>query len=794
MCFVSLHSENYVMGFTSFSKFFSLNKIISQGSFFGFLLSFFSTQAQYLEVNDSYTAQQLVKDVFIGTGNLSCIEVSNITFSNYYNFGGSQMSYGYFSKAASDFNLDEGVLLTTGKATSAIGPNGSLLSEGPPGNAWPGDQDLEQAVGMTNTVNATVLEFDFISYTNHISFDYIFASEQYLTSGSSNQCNYTDAFAFLIKRANVNESYTNLAVVPGTSTPVAVNTVRGPGGLCPPVNAQYFEGFNPEEHPINYNGQTVVLTAQTDIIAGELYHIKLVIADQGNNLYDSAVFLKGGSFSSGKIDLGPDRLVSTGNPICEGGSFDINATTPNADTYQWYKDGLLIPGATSAIYQATETGDYEVNVGFTDATCYLIGEIRVEFTQNLVLSNTSLIQCEGSDGSTVFNLALAESSIIQYPEDFEFGYFENITDAHNNSQNSIQNPNHYIINQPNKIVYVRVENQFGCYSIAEIALFSTNNTLQNPPDLEACDDNADGIAVFTDLSQHLGFIDNQVPINPSYTFHQTYEDAILLANPLSISNYQGYNNQTIYIRISEDNERKNCYGITWFNLVVRSLDADLDAEAVFLCEGQPSIISAPAGFSDYLWSNGETSQSIEISQSGTYTVTITNEFGCNASKTFVINSSTAPEIVSITIQDMNQGENSVYVEASGNGIYEFSLNGIDYQQSNLFTNVPSGQYLVFVRGVCGQAVQPIFVLQYPKFFTPNGDGLNDYWNIPMLSAQYPTAQIEIYDRYGKLLSVFSAQNQGWDGSFNSERLPATDYWFVVRLPERTVRGHFSLLR
>lgn len=132
MCFVSLHSENYVMGFTSFSKFFSLNKIISQGSFFGFLLSFFSTQAQYLEVNDSYTAQQLVKDVFIGTGNLSCIEVSNITFSNYYNFGGSQMSYGYFSKAASDFNLDEGVLLTTGKATSAIGPNGSLLSEGPP--------------------------------------------------------------------------------------------------------------------------------------------------------------------------------------------------------------------------------------------------------------------------------------------------------------------------------------------------------------------------------------------------------------------------------------------------------------------------------------------------------------------------------------------------------------------------------------------------------------------------------------------------------------------------------------
>jgi len=778
------------MDFTAFSKNISFKNIVFRGFF---LLSFFSTQAQYIEVDDSYTAQQLVEDVFIGTGNLSCIEVTNITFSNYYNFGGGQMSYGYFSKGNSDFNLDEGVLLTTGKATSAMGPNNSLLSEGPPGNAWPGDTDLEQAVGMTNTVNATVLEFDFVSYTNRISFDYIFASEQYLTSGSSNQCNYTDAFAFLIKRVNVDEPYMNLAVVPGTSTPVAVNTVRGPGGLCQPINEEYFEGFNEEEHPINYNGQTVVMTAQTDIVAGELYHIKLVIADQGNNLYDSAVFLKGGSFSSGKIDLGSDRLINNGNPICEGENFEINATTPNADTYQWYRDGILIPGATAAIYQATETGNYEVNIGFTNATCYLIGNIRVEFTQNPVVNNTSLIQCEGNGTNTVFNLTLAESTIIQNSNNFTFRYYESFLNA-NNSQNNIPNPNYYNINQSNQVVYVRVENQFGCYSIAEIELSSTNNTLQNPPDLEACDEDGDGIAAFPDLSQHLGFVDNQVTISASYTFHQTFEDALLLANPLNISNYQGNNNQTIYLRISEDNDRKNCYGIVWFNLIVRSFEADLSDEAVFLCEGQPTIISAPVGFPDYVWTTGETSSSIEISQAGTYTVTITNEFGCNASKTFVVTSSTAPEIVSVTINDMNQGENLVYVEVSGDGLYEFSLNGIDFQQSNLFTDVPSGQYLVFVRGVCGQAVQSIFVLQYPKFFTPNGDGFNDYWNIPMLSAQYPTAKIEIYDRYGKLLSVFSAQNQGWDGTFNSEKLPATDYWFVVRLPKRTVRGHFSLLR
>src|SRR5690606_606630 len=136
---------------------------------------------------------------------------------------------------------------------------------------------------------------------------------------------------------------------------------------------------------------------------------------------------------------------------------------------------------------------------------------------------------------------------IQNPSNFTFRYYESLLNAEN-SQNNIPNPNHYIISQANQVVYVRVENQFGCYSVAEIELNSTNNTLQNPPDLEACDDNLDGIAAVLDLSQHLGFVDNQVTISPSYTFHETYEDAILIANPLNISNYQGYNNQTIYIR------------------------------------------------------------------------------------------------------------------------------------------------------------------------------------------------------------------------------------------------------
>lgn len=763
-----------------------LRKSFITGFFLLFAFSF-SAKAQYIEVDDTYTAQQLVEDVFIGSDNLGCIEILNAEFTNAYNFGGGQMSYGYFNRGNSDFQIEEGVLLTTGRAISAIGPNDSMLSEGPAGNAWPGDDDLEQAIGMSNTVNATALEFDFIAYANSIRFDYIFSSEQYLTSGTQNQCNYTDGFAFLIKRTNVNEPYTNLAVIPDTDTPVAVNTVRGTGGLCPPINEQYFESFNEVEHPTNYNGQTKILTAQTDIVAGEMYHIKLVIADQGNNLYDSAVFLMGGSFSNGTKDLGEDKLIASGNPICEGDGFEIDATTPNATTYQWYKDGEIISGATNPTYQATETGMYRAEIGFATAGCLLLGEIRVEFSANPAVNDMSLVQCENQNGNTAFNLILAENTIIQNSSDFDITYFGNLSDAENNTQNSISNPQNYTPNNLNQPIYARVENQFGCFSVAEISLSTTNNSLQNPSDLERCE----GTEIF-DLTENQNEIASQVPTNTTYQYFENYEEALLGINEITnVTSYQGENNDRIYVKISENG---NCYGVVWFDLIVRSFVVDLSDEYAFLCEGEPIEITAPMGFSDYSWNNGQTTQTLEISQAGSYTVTFTNEFGCTASKTFVVSSASAPLIVSVDINDMTSSGNSVEINAEGAGDYEYSLNGIDYQESNFFANVPSGEHIAFVRGVCGVDSERIFVLDYPKFFTPNGDGINDYWRIPFLATQYPTALVEIYDRYGKLVYGFRAQQPGWDGTFGNEKLPATDYWFVVKLPQRTVRGHFSLVR
>ncbi|RYZ51459.1 MAG: PKD domain-containing protein, partial [Sphingobacteriales bacterium] len=159
-------------------------------------------------------------------------------------------SFAYFSANGSSFPFQDGVVLTTGNATSATGPNASILSEGP--SNWPGDSDLENAIQLGNTVNATVLEFDFIPAASYFSFDYIFSSEQYLSSPSANQCGFTDGFAFLLKKAGTSEPYQNLSVVPGTTTPVTVNSVRGAGTICPVSNPNYFDAFNDFEHPTNY--------------------------------------------------------------------------------------------------------------------------------------------------------------------------------------------------------------------------------------------------------------------------------------------------------------------------------------------------------------------------------------------------------------------------------------------------------------------------------------------------------------------------------------------------------------
>lgn len=746
-----------------------------------------SATAQYLQVNDNYTAQQLVNTLVDN----SCAQISNIQVS-----GASGVnSFGFFSAGTSGFPFGNGIVLSTGYAASVPGPNGSLLSEGP--TSWAGDQDMENALSINNTVNATVLEFDFTPFTDRISFDYIFASEQYLTSiTSQNQCNYTDGFAFLIKEASTNNPYQNLAVVPGTDIPVKVNTVRGEG-VCPSANEQYFGGFNDFNNPINFNGQTVILTAQTNVTPGALYHIKLVVADQGNNLYDSAIFLGGGSFRSA-VDLGPDRLVSTGNPLCTGEQLTINAANPVATGYKWYKNGTLIPGATSSQYTVTSPGDYSVAIQLSP-TCTVMGEIKAEYVSLPATGNFSLLQCDDdNDGISAFNLNLANEDITNADPSLFVQFFTNSNDA-DSGTNPIINSTAYLNSTNGQVVYARVTNQYGCYAVSSLTLLTTANGMTNPDLLTACDEdgNDDGFTPF-DLTLRTAQILQNLPAGLQLQYFTSEADALAAINPILspqsfINTIEG--GQTIYARVHNGSE---CYGLAQFPIDVFSFGSALDDEKVILCKDNVIRLDVGSGFSSYSWNilPVQNTQAINVSQPGNYTVTVTSATGCVGTKTFIVVPSESAFDADFIINDFTGNQNSITILPEGIGDYEFSLDGNRYQYSNVFTDLLPGKYTVYIndKNGCGEYTDVVYVLDYPKFFTPNGDNVNDVWRIQNLTF-LPDTQVTVFDRYGKVITRFKGSSVGWDGTYNGRLLAASDYWFVIELESgRIIKGHFSLLR
>ena len=363
--------------------------------------------------DDDYTVEELINDVLIDS---ECNQVFNITWSTGTDFGTTN-GIGYFEANGSEWPFESGVVLTTGDVNNAPGPEDQTLSDG--GFAWPGDTDLEDAISSLNpgdTNNATIIEFDFIPVIDHMSFEFIFAAEEYGTF----QCGFSDSFAFLLTDSN--NVTTNLAIVPGTTDPISVFTVRDEqfNGNCPSVNPEYFANYygapvppaqNPLLSPTDFRGHTVIMTAEADVIPNEQYHIKLVIADALDTAYDSAVFLGAGTFDIGDLDLGEDILLTSGNANCEGDEVILDAgELPNNSTISWYMDGNLIEGATGTTLSVVETAFYRADIVINNTDCTFSDEILVEFFPNPEpeFPEPSIIKCANEEYTLEVNVTNAD--------------------------------------------------------------------------------------------------------------------------------------------------------------------------------------------------------------------------------------------------------------------------------------------------------------------------------------------------------------------------------------------------
>jgi len=529
------------------------------------------------------------------------------------------------------------------------------------------------------------------------------------------------------------------------------------------------------------------------------------------------------SFFTDKIDIIRNGSNSSTLTLCEGESYLLIADDLPDAIYTWTLNGTLL-SENDFDLEVTESGNYEVSIGFVGDECSsLKGQAIMDFVAFPDATDSVLIQCDDDikDGLSSFNLNESFNDIIGRNKDVFLKFYTTQNDALNH-ENSIESEFRNTVNP--QTIYVEVINNGllvapgddippsgDCSTFVELTLIVSNEQT-SMLQFTTCDelDSEDGINTFSvnDFTpQVLASLPGGLDLSVSY--YQDYEDAFLEKNPIenTYTNRDPYS-QTIYYRVENAG---TCYGINEFHLSINKLPNLETALSTFYCLNDfPLTITLDSAIIDgsindftYNWSTGENTYEIQVNEIGNYTVKATNTYGCFKERTITVQPSNIATIESVQVIDASQN-NVITVLVSGEGEYDYSLldeNGvyISYQSSNIFENIAPGIYTINVRDLknnCGITQDLVSVIGFPKYFTPNNDGIHDTWQIAGVSSEFQSnSKILIYDRYGKLLKQLNPSSKGWDGTFNGKVLPNDDYWFAIKLQDgRVFKNHFSLKR
>ena len=521
---------------------------------------------QQITVNDSFTSQQLIENNLVQ----GCVEVSNIN-SNYNGQVDGFESFGYFERANSNFPFENGIILSTGQVTSAGNTtNTSALNEG--SDNWSTDPDLEAALGINSTLNATSIEFDFVSTSSTISFNYILASEEYF---ADYPCQYSDGFAFLIRETGSNNPYQNIALVPGTSTPVNTNTIHDEiVGFCPEENSNYFEGYNIGD--TNFNGRTTVMTASANITPNVQYSIKLIVADQTDRNFDTAVFIEGNSFTD-SVDLGED--ITTCDAFV---TLDANTNNPQA-SYQWYLDGNIINNQTDSTLNVTTDGNYTVEVTVPLSADFCSFQDSINVVLNTIQNGPTISDIEvcddaSNDGTEIFDLTPKTSEIEATlpPSTYDITFHTSQNDA-TNDQNPTTSVTSTTAVQP--IFYNAQDTTSGCIYIGTFNLIiNPFPTIVNPSPLSVCSDGGGNVDMTVKD-------DEITSSNTSYvvSYHFSNADALTGDNPIPQPYTPSNPTETVFVRVVDITT--GCFTTTTLDIEVNT-NPQINPETVQLdaCE------------------------------------------------------------------------------------------------------------------------------------------------------------------------------------------------------------------
>ncbi|WP_196887620.1 T9SS type B sorting domain-containing protein [Aureivirga sp. CE67] len=404
-----------------------------------------------------------------------------------------------------------------------------------------------------------------------------------------------------------------------------------------------------------------------------------------------------------------------------------------------------------------------------------------------------------------------------------FESLENLTITYHVSEQDARDEINQIVTDydisTSTVLYIRVEEENSvCAFIAPVNFIvdiSPEYTANLDP-YTVCGEEGIGTFQLNDVMTPL------ITSNPDavVTYYESEEDATNSENAVDGVDYISENG-TVWVNIS--NPSTGCDAITSFELVVENAPTfDVSDLVVYCIDDLDFFIEAenPGGEYTYEWSDfdgnvfaGETTSTLHVTEEGVYAVKAFTTDGtiiCESEiKYILVEKSELPKITidDITITDYltNEGTNFIQIDIANIGIgeYEFSIDeGTTWQSEPYFSDVRAGAYQLLIRDVrengCGEIAIDISVVGYPSYFTPNGDGIHDYWNIHGIE-NYPEAKIYIFDRFGKSIHKIDPTTEGWDGKKHGQELPSSGYWFTMELVDnngnRVVRkGHFNLKR
>ena len=502
----------------------------------------------------TYSNEQLVRNILLG--NNDCINSNNWSSS-------SSLSVGYFNKSSSGFSLNEGIIIRSGLAKNTEGQyNGTNTSTQVNTSSDTNLQQLSNASGQTDPItDVGFLQFNFVPISNQFSFDFVFASNEY----GQYQCGFSDVFAFLLTNLNTGVT-TNLAVIPSTSVPVSVKTIRNqvnnPGcSSSYPIFFSKYNVTNPSASDINMRGVTTVLNASAAVVPNGNYRIRLVIGDYKDSNFDSAVFIKGGSFVT-SLDLGPDQN------ICQGNSVDLKTNLNPPFTHQWTLNGTIIPGATGSTYTATQAGTYSVTA--SSGTCILTDTVVLN---NLVVNNPpDLASCNNGSALNSFNLSQNNASVLGINNTiYSLEYYNTVNDA-NSQSNAI--PAAQLANYQSNggaIIYIKIkksaDNTF-CDALYQFNLIEKPQiNLAAPYTINYCEKELP-----VNLTSQKPTILNGLPVaDYSLSFFTTPQDAQNNTNPITndiaYSSLVVGSSTTIYVR-ANDISLPGCFGTSSFSIFI----------------------------------------------------------------------------------------------------------------------------------------------------------------------------------------------------------------------------------